>query len=85
MRLGQLGRVLGYDAGEARQRQRDVVIGRNALGGRRLSCCVARLAGIRPHQQREDAEHGNEEAEQQRADLGDHGGLGLDRRWTVVL
>ena len=79
VRGGELGRVLGHDAGEAVQRQRDVVVGRMAAERRGLSGGVARVAGIRPHHQREEAEDGDDEAEQQRGNLGERAGLGLDR------
>ena len=49
-------------------------------GASARSCGVARLAGIRPHQQREEAENGNQDAEQQCGNLGEHARLGLDRR-----
>jgi hypothetical protein len=80
VRRGQLLRVLRHDAGEAVQRQSGVVRRSGVGRGRRgLSGCVARFAGIRPHQKRKEAENGNEDAEQQRRNFGEHSRLGLNR------
>ena len=87
--LGFLALLMWADAREARgatapasdtAAQRDVVIGCVVPSGCGVlrSGGTSRLAGIRPHQQCEDAEDGDEDAEQQRSNLGEHGRLGLD-------
>ena len=75
VRRGELGRVLRHDAGEAAQRQRHVVVGRVVVrrGAAELGCGggVARVAGVRPHHQREEADHGDRDPEQHCGDLGE--------------
>ena len=80
VRGGELGRVLRHDAGEAAQRQRDVVIGRVVVAGAALRAAASRASRASAHIiSAKNPRTATAQSEQQRGDLEEGARLGLDR------